>query len=166
MNALGCAPSVLTQHLLIANLRYSDVENELQSLFEAQYHLNTEGRTETVTETRNVRVGESLGQVVTSGYCNCRICCGVWSGGPTASGAYPTANHTIAVDASNPFVPIGTKVVMNGVEYTVEDTGAFARYGVQFFDSCHLYTAFQFCRIESSGICLMSQLVQIVRHTA
>lgn len=37
----------------------------------------------------------------------------------TASGEYPTA-HTIAVDASNPFVPIGTKVVMNGVEYTVK----------------------------------------------
>ena len=74
---------------------YSDVENELQALFEAQYHLNTEGRTETVTETRNVRVGESLGQVVTSGYCNCRICCGVWSGGPTASGAYPTANFIL-----------------------------------------------------------------------
>lgn len=89
-------------------------------------------RTETVTETRTVRVGESLGQVVTSGYCNCRICCGQWSGGPTASGAYPTANHTIAVDANNPTVPMGTKVVMNGVEYTVEDTGAFARYGVDF----------------------------------
>ena len=44
----------------------------------------------------------------------------------------PTANHTLAVDASNPFVPIGTHVVMNGVEYVVEDTGAFARYGVQF----------------------------------
>ena len=55
-----------------------------------------------------INIAESLGQVVTSGYCNCRICCGVWSGGPTASGAYPTANHTIAVDASNPFVPIGT----------------------------------------------------------
>ena len=82
--------------------------------------------------TATVRVGESLGQVVTSGYCNCPICCGIWSGGPTASGAYPTANHTLAVDASNPFVPMGTKVVMNGVEYTVEDTGAFARYGVQF----------------------------------
>ena len=79
-----------------------------------------------------VRVGESLGQVVTSGYCNCTICCGQWSGGPTASGAYPTANHTIAVDATDPFVPLGTKVVMNGVEYVVEDTGAFARYGVQF----------------------------------
>ncbi len=47
------------------------------------------------------------------------VCCGIWSGGPTASGAYPTANHTLAVDASNPFVPMGTKVVMNGVEYTV-----------------------------------------------
>ena len=27
---------------------------------------------------------------------------------------------------------MGTKVVMNGVEYTVEDTGNFDRYGVQF----------------------------------
>lgn len=112
--------------------KYADVEGEIQALFEAQYSLSTSHRTETVTETRTVRVGESLGQVVTSGYCNCRICCGQWSGGPTASGAYPTANHTIAVDANNPTVPMGTKVVMNGVEYTVEDTGAFARYGVDF----------------------------------
>lgn len=111
---------------------YADVENELKELFEAQYQLKTEGKTETVTETKTVRVGESLGNVVTSGYCSCSICCGRWAGGPTASGVYPTANHTIAVDASDPFVPIGTKVVMNGVEYTVEDTGAFARYGVQF----------------------------------
>ena len=85
-----------------------------------------------LAQTKTVRVGESLGLVVTSGYCNCPICCGQWSGGPTASGAMPTANHTIAVDAANPFVPIGTHVVMNGVEYVVEDTGAFARYGVQF----------------------------------
>ena len=111
---------------------YADVEAEIEALFSNQYSLHTEGRTETVTETRTVRVGESLGQVVTSGYCSCSICCGQWSGGPTASGVYPTANHTIAVDASNPIVPMGTKVVMNGVEYTVEDTGAFDRYGVDF----------------------------------
>ena len=30
------------------------------------------------------------------------------------------ANHTLAVDAANPFLPMGTKVVMNGIEYTVE----------------------------------------------
>ena len=92
----------------------------------------TDSTRETVTEKKKVRVGESLGQVVTSGYCNCSICCGQWSGGPTASGAYPQANHTIAVDASTPFEPMGTHVIMNGVEYVVEDTGAFAKYGVQF----------------------------------
>lgn len=106
---------------------YEQVKDEIEEIFQLQYSIK-----ETVTETKMVRVGESLGQVVTSGYCSCSICCGQWAGGPTASGVYPTPNHTIAVDANNPFVPIGTKVVMNGVEYVVEDTGAFARYGVQF----------------------------------
>lgn len=111
---------------------YSQVADEVEEIFREQYSLYVDEVNDTVIETKTVRVGESLGQVVTSGYCSCSICCGVWSGGPTASGAYPTANHTIAVDAANPFVPMGTKVVMNGVEYTVEDTGAFSRYGVQF----------------------------------
>lgn len=111
---------------------YEQVADEVEEIFRQQYGISTESTRETVTETRTVRVGESLGQVVTSGYCSCPICCGQWSGGPTASGAMPQANHTIAVDASNPFVPMGTKVVMNGVEYVVEDTGNFARYGVQF----------------------------------
>lgn len=111
---------------------YEQVRDEIEEIFHSQYSIVTESIRETVTETKMVRVGEALGQVVTSGYCSCSICCGQWAGGPTASGVYPTANHTIAVDASNPFVPIGTKVIMNGVEYVVEDTGAFARYGVQF----------------------------------
>lgn len=111
---------------------YEQVKDEIEEIFQRQYSIATESTRETVTETKLVRVGESLGQVVTSGYCSCSICCGQWAGGPTASGVYPTPNHTIAVDANNPFVPMGTKVVMNGVEYVVEDTGAFARYGVQF----------------------------------
>ena len=111
---------------------YAQVASEIEEIFREQYSIHTESVRETVTETQTVRVGESLGQVVTSGYCNCPICCGVWSGGSTASGAMPQANHTIAVDASNPFVPLGTKIVMNGVEYVVEDTGAFDQYGVQF----------------------------------
>ena len=84
------------------------------------------------TTTRTIKAGESLGTVVTSAYCSCVVCCGQWSGGPTASGAMPTPNHTIAVDASDPFVPMGTKVIFNGTTYTVEDTGNFARYGVHF----------------------------------
>ena len=87
---------------------------------------------EDTTVTTTIQAGQSLGNVVTSAYCSCPICCGVWSGGPTASGAMPTANHTLAVDAANPFVPMGTKIIMNGTEYVVEDTGNFDQYGVQF----------------------------------
>ena len=134
MSEIGHNPYVLAAFLTVLYEDYTraEVQRILRELFAAQYEYSTSHHTETVTETRQVRVGESLGQVVTSGYCNCPICCGIWSGGPTASGVYPTANHTIAVDANNPFVPMGTKVVMNGVEYTVEDTGNFDRYGVQF----------------------------------
>ena len=126
-------------HVLISYLSakyevftFEQVKSEIEALFAAQYGLDVEQVKETVEETKTVQVGESLGRVVTSGYCNCTICCGIWSGGSTASGVMPKANHTIAVDASNPVVPMGTKIVMNGVEYTVEDTGNFARYGVSF----------------------------------
>ena len=87
---------------------------------------------ENTTVTTTIQAGQSLGNVVTSAYCSCSICCGQWAGGPTASGVMPTPNHTLAVDASNPFVPMGTKIVMNGTEYKVEDTGAFDQFGVQF----------------------------------
>ena len=87
---------------------------------------------EDTTITTTIQAGQSLGNVMTSAYCSCPICCGVWSGGPTASGVMPTANHTLAVDSANPFVPIGTKIVMDGNEYVVEDTGNFDRFGVQF----------------------------------
>ncbi len=114
------------------NFSYRDIASILPALFQEQYLLTVETTYETVTETKIIRVGESLGPVMTSGYCNCVLCCGIWAGGNTASGAIPKAGHTIAVDAKNPIVPMGTKVVMNGVEYTVEDTGNFARYGVDF----------------------------------
>lgn len=134
IDEIGHNPYQLISYLTVkyGGFTYDEVAEEIKEIFRQQYGITTDSTRETVTETKTVRVGESLGQVVTSGYCNCPICCGQWSGGPTASGAMPTANHTIAVDAANPFVPIGTHVVMNGVEYVVEDTGAFARYGVQF----------------------------------
>ena len=111
---------------------YAQVKDELGEIFREQYSLSTKSETGTVTETKTVRVGKSLGTVTTSGYCSCAICCGIWAGGATASGKMPKANHTIAVDANNPIVPMGTHIVMNGTEYVVEDTGAFARYGVDF----------------------------------
>lgn len=81
---------------------------------------------------KKIIAGESLGKLVSTGYCNCEICCGKNAGGNTASGKKPKAKHTIAVDKNNPEVPMGTKVIINGITYTVEDTGDFDKYGVSF----------------------------------
>lgn len=51
-------------------------------------------------------------------YCNCAECCGQWSGGPTASGVMPTAGRTVAAE-----LPFGTRLLIGGVEYVVEDRG-------------------------------------------
>lgn len=52
-------------------------------------------------------------------YCGCSQCCGQWAGGPTASGAMPTPGRTVA----NGVLPFGTRVLIEGQEYVVEDRG-------------------------------------------
>lgn len=64
-------------------------------------------------------MGKYLGRFVLTAYCPCIICCGNTSG-ITASGARATPNHTIAADKRFAF---GTKMVINGIVYTVEDRG-------------------------------------------
>lgn len=134
IDEIGHDPVVLVSYLSAkyGSFKFREIKSELDRLFAMQYNLDVETANETRTVTRTVRAGESLGTVVTSAYCNCRICCGQWSGGPTASGVYPRSDHTIAVDANNPTVPMGTEIIMNGKLYKVEDTGNFARYGVDF----------------------------------
>lgn len=134
---IGHSPVELVSYLSVLQengiFQFNDgLKDALDSLFAEQYTLSVDTFTEEQTTTRTVHAGESLGTVVTSAYCNCPICCGQWSGGPTASGVYPTSNHTLAVDAHNPTVPMGTEIIMNGTLYKVEDTGNFARYGVDF----------------------------------
>ena len=63
--------------------------------------------------------GTYLGRFKLTGYCSCSICTGQWSGGSTASGTTPTAGRTIAMGG----VPFGTKLMINGQIYTVEDRG-------------------------------------------
>ncbi len=65
------------------------------------------------------QTGTYAGQFVLTGYCPCAICCGK-TNGITACGTLATANHTIAADSRFSF---GTKMVINGVVYTVEDRG-------------------------------------------
>lgn len=67
-------------------------------------------------------IGESMGVFTVTYYCACELCCGWWSGGPTASGAYPVADWTVAADPE--VLPLGTHIYINGHEYCVEDTGS------------------------------------------
>lgn len=52
-------------------------------------------------------------------YDNGPCCCGIWSGGHTASGTVPKANHTVASNV----LPFGTRLLIDGQEYVVEDRG-------------------------------------------
>ena len=62
----------------------------------------------------------NIGTYKITGYCGCSSCCGK-SDGITASGTRATAGKTIAADTSK--LPFGTKVVIDGHTYTVEDVG-------------------------------------------
>lgn len=60
-----------------------------------------------------------LGTFKLTAYCNCSSCCGKWAGGATASGKMPTVGRTVAMGG----IPFGTKLLINGHTYTVEDRG-------------------------------------------
>lgn len=75
---------------------------------------------EKIEEPEAPKAGDSLGTFTTSGYCNCEKC----SKGHnlTYAGTVPKAGHTISADLD--LIPLGTKVLIDGTEYTVEDKGS------------------------------------------
>ena len=72
-----------------------------------------------------------LGEWITTGYCPCEECCGVWATGCTASGKLATSNHTVACG----ILPFETQIVIDGIIYTVEDTGVEGEWIDVFFDT-------------------------------
>lgn len=74
-----------------------------------------------VTEITEITKPTNTMTVVATAYCSCSKCCGEWADGITASGKKAKANHTIAVDRN--VIPLGTRVLYNGIEYVAEDTG-------------------------------------------
>ena len=64
--------------------------------------------------------GTSLGMFRTTGYCNCDSCCP--GSKLTYSGTVPQAGHTISADIS--LFPIGTRLMIDDIIYTVEDIGS------------------------------------------
>ena len=75
----------------------------------------------TETEPEETAVpGRSYGTFKISAYCGCEAC----SGGHlyTYSGAVPKEDHTISADLDQ--FPLGTKLLIDGIIYTVEDKGS------------------------------------------
>ena len=71
------------------------------------------------TESADSHYGEYLGNYLITGYCPCSACCGK-STGITASGTQATEGRTIAAPSNFAF---GTKLIIDGQVYTVEDRG-------------------------------------------
>ena len=73
-----------------------------------------------VPDEETEKKGKSLGLFTTSGYCNCLLCC---SGeNLTYSGTVPQPGHTISADMN--LFPMGTRLMIDDVIYTVEDIGS------------------------------------------
>lgn len=74
-----------------------------------------------------------MGLFKTTGYCNCRKCAGRWAGGKTASGVYPAAGVTVAVDRS--VIPLGSMVMVDGRIYWAQDTGVRGKHIDVYYNS-------------------------------
>lgn len=72
--------------------------------------------------TEEIIQGDSIGIFHTTAYCPCSRCS---SSSRTFAGTTPVANHTISADLS--LLPLGTRVMINGNVYTVEDKGSGIR---------------------------------------
>ena len=99
-----------------------DISAQMQSSRSRYDIVRFKANTGSTTATVIGDAGEKIGDFRITAYCSCEICCGQWSGGPTASGVMPQAGRTIAVDRTQ--IPLGTKVVINNHTYIAEDTGS------------------------------------------
>lgn len=68
------------------------------------------------------RLSASLGMFTVTGYCSCNICCPSSITKLTYSETEPQPEHTISADIN--VFPIGTRLMLNGIIYTVEDIGS------------------------------------------
>lgn len=97
---------------------------------EAAAKAKAEAEAEAAAREKALASAEYLGTFTLTAYCNCAACNGS-AGNPTASGVMPTSGHTVAMGG----VPFGTKLLIDGTIYTVEDRGTPYGHVDIFFDS-------------------------------
>lgn len=87
------------------------VKEPVDKVVQVQKDVTSRATTTRTTKTAIFRV---------TGYCSCSKCCGKFSSGYTSSGTKATAGRTVATSSQYNF---GTKLLINGTVYTVEDRG-------------------------------------------
>ena len=76
----------------------------------------------------------SIGDYKLTAYCSCERCCGKWSQfNKTASGTTPQQGRTVACNS----LEFGTRIVINGSIYTVEDTGNMGNNVIDIYFNSH-----------------------------
>ena len=92
------------------------IKEPINKIVQVQKNITSRAANNTVTNATHT--GTTKIFKVTA-YCSCARCCGKTTG-RTASGTKATAGHTVAASGQFSF---GTKLMINGQEYTVEDRG-------------------------------------------
>lgn len=70
----------------------------------------------------------------TVAYCSCEKCCG-WNTGITYSGTKATQGRTVACNFNR--FPIGTKILIDGHQYIVEDAGDLSENTIDVYFNSH-----------------------------
>ena len=95
------------------------VKEPVNKIVQVQRNITSRsGSTVASANTQAKGTGETKIFKVTA-YCSCAKCCGKATG-RTAAGTQATAGHTVAASGQFAF---GTKLIINGQQYTVEDRG-------------------------------------------
>lgn len=116
-----CAAVLACVMMIPATLpAFANTEAETEDYGPGFVRTGASDTTEAADSTAKGMKGESLGMFSTTGYCNCDQC----SGGHnlTYSGTVPKPMHTLSADLTR--FPIGTRLMINDVVYTVEDMGS------------------------------------------
>lgn len=121
---IGDAVLVDGQAYVIEDKVDEDAREKLRIYFDSDEEAKQFGRKD-CTIYRHSKLPEEgtdyLGEFQITGYCSCTLCCGEKDERLTKTETVPRASHTIAADPS--VIPLGTRIVIDGTVYTVEDTG-------------------------------------------
>lgn len=128
--------TVLAVVLIIASLVVSVIGNvctRVDAEFKEVYP--TEVQETSAYGLQEIPAWRSLGIYKITNYCSCYECNGQWTGYLTRSGTNYVEGRTVGVDTN--YIPLGSKIMIDGHIYTAEDTGSFRGKVIDVYVSDH-----------------------------